>query len=138
MLVDQDVFTFQVTMHDSIFVHVFQSQDDFSSDEPDTRFIPLLLACQEGKEFATITEFHAHEPMSLVLESKMELHDVGMVSSSQNLLFCLNSQQSIVLEDQVFADALHGTDCTIYFMFGQEDLTHGTSTDDLNLVEVLF
>ena len=89
LVIDQDIFWLEVSIEDTLAVHVLEGKDNLSSVElcPSLlKTIPIVLV-QVIEKFSTVDKFHHHVKVVLILKSILKAHNERVVKHRQDVTF---------------------------------------------------
>jgi hypothetical protein len=89
------------------------------------------------EKLASLNERH-HEVDSLVTgEHSVHRNDEGVADLKQDELFHLQGLQGVILQYNVFSNALHGMKMTSCLVFNEIDLSEGAASDQTDDMKVI-
>lgn len=88
-------------------------------------------------ELSSLDEVHDEVDAEVVLEDEVHAHDERVFNIVKDVLLEFEALKEVLVNDHIFADALHGIDFSCLTMHSQIDFSEGTFADQLHDLEVL-
>ena len=118
-------------------MQVAESKSDLGGEEFSLVFVEPFYLYQVSEQFASCYEFHDEVYARIVLEHVLHSHNERMGNVEKNVFFELDIVELLVVNDDIFPDALHRVELPIPVVLDEEDLAESALADHFEDLEVL-
>jgi len=124
-------------MNEAILMNRINGQNDLSDVEPCNILRENLILDEHGHKITSWQELHQHVQKVCVLEGCVELYNPRTVRLSQDITFCTDMCQLVLLEHLMLDERFHCIDLCILLLLDKLDLAKGALSDNFDCLIVV-